>query len=137
VSDARWTVYVLRCADGSLYTGIAIDLDARLAAHNAGRGAKYTRARLPVAVAWSRGQQDATSARRLEYALKQLTRAEKLRLVDGDEALWRRLRRHTLDPRPTASKPAARKPAAAARKPAASKPAPGARRPATARKPAR
>ncbi|RYE93624.1 MAG: GIY-YIG nuclease family protein [Myxococcales bacterium] len=96
MSDARWTVYLLRCADGSLYTGIARDLDARLAAHNAGRGAKYTRARLPVSVAWSRGQQEPTSARRLEYALKQLTRAEKLRLVAGDEALWRRVRRQTL-----------------------------------------
>ena len=91
-----FTVYVLRCADGSLYTGIARDLAARLAAHNAGRGAKYTRARRPVEVAWSRGRQPPTDARRIEPALKRLTRAEKLRLVAGDEALWRRVRREAL-----------------------------------------
>ncbi len=96
VSDARWTVYLLRCADGSLYAGIARDLDARVDAHNKGRGAKYTRARLPVTVAWSRGRQPPTDARRLEYALKQLTRVEKLRLVSGDDALWRRVRREAL-----------------------------------------
>ncbi len=96
MSDARWTVYLLRCADGSLYAGITNDLAARLDAHNKGRGAKYTRARLPVVVAWSRGRQRPTDARRLERAIKSLTRAEKLRLTDGDEALWRRLRRETL-----------------------------------------
>jgi putative endonuclease len=96
MSAARWTVYLLRCADGSLYTGIARDLAARVAAHNAGRGAKYTRARLPVAVAWSRGRQTPGDARRIEPAIKRLSRAEKLRLVAGDEALWRRLRRETL-----------------------------------------
>lgn len=94
--DARWTIYLLRCADGSLYAGITHDLDARLAAHNNGRGAKYTRARLPVTVAWTRTRQTATDARRLEYALKQRSRDEKLRLVAGDEALWRRIRRETL-----------------------------------------
>lgn len=92
----HWTVYLLRCADGSLYAGIARSLADRVAAHNAGRGAKYTRARLPVEVAWSRGRQPPGDARRLEYALKQLSRAEKLRLVGGDEALWRRVRRDTL-----------------------------------------
>ena len=91
-----WTVYILRCRDGSLYTGIARDLDARLAAHNAGKGAKYTRARLPVTVAWKRGRQPPTDARRLEYALKQLSRDEKLALVEGDAALWRRVRRDAL-----------------------------------------
>lgn len=96
VSAAHWTIYLLRCADDSLYAGITSDLPARLAAHNAGRGAKYTRGRLPVTVAWSRGRQPPTVARRLEYALKQLSRADKLRLVDGDAALWRRVRRDTL-----------------------------------------
>lgn len=91
-----WTVYLLRCADGSLYAGITTDLDARVAAHNAGRGARYTRGRLPVTVAWKRGRQPPTDARRLEYALKQLSREEKLRLVAGDEALWRRVRRNAL-----------------------------------------
>jgi putative endonuclease len=91
-----YTVYLLRCADGSLYAGIARALTARVAAHNAGRGAKYTRARLPVTVAWSRGRQPPSDARRLEYAIKQLARADKLRLVAGDEALWRRVRRAAL-----------------------------------------
>lgn len=90
--SSTWTVYLLRCADGSLYAGITHDLAARLAAHNAGRGAKYTRSRLPVTLAWSRGRQPPTDARRLEYALKRLPRAEKLRLVEGDAALWRRVR---------------------------------------------
>ena len=96
MASATWTVYLLRCGDGSLYAGIARDLTARLAAHNAGRGAKYTRSRLPVEVAWSRGRQQPTDARRIEPALKRLTRAEKLRLVAGDEALWRRVRRAAL-----------------------------------------
>lgn len=96
MAEARYTVYLLRCADGSLYAGIARSLADRVAAHNAGRGAKYTRARLPVTVAWSRGRQPPTDARRLEYAIKQLPRADKLRLVSGDEALWRRLRRAAL-----------------------------------------
>jgi putative endonuclease len=96
MASTTWTIYLLRCADGSLYTGIARDLAARVAAHNAGRGAKYTRARLPVTVAWSRGRQPPTDARRIEPALKRLTRAEKLQLVAGDEALWRRVRREAL-----------------------------------------
>ncbi|MEZ4394189.1 MAG: GIY-YIG nuclease family protein [Polyangiales bacterium] len=66
MSAPRWTLYLLRCADGSLYTGIALDLAARLAAHNAGRGAKYTRARLPVTLAWKKSQQPVADARRLE-----------------------------------------------------------------------
>ncbi len=95
-SDRGWTVYLLRCADGSLYAGITVDLAARLVTHNTGRGSRYTRSRLPVEVAWSKSQQPGTDARRLERALKSLARADKLRLVAGDEALWRRLRRSTL-----------------------------------------
>ncbi len=93
---ALWTVYLLRCRDGSLYAGITNALDARLAAHNAGRGAKYTRARLPVTLAWSRGRQRPTDARRIEHAIKKLSRDDKLRLVEGDDALWRRVRRGAL-----------------------------------------
>lgn len=96
MGSSTWTVYILLCGDGSLYTGITNALDARLARHNAGRGAKYTRARLPVALAWSRGRQHPTDARRIERAIKGLTRAEKLRLVEGDRALWRRVRRDAL-----------------------------------------
>ena len=73
--------YMLRCRDGSLYTGWTTDLARRLAAHNAGRGAKYTRSRRPVELVWYEAYQDRRSALQREYALKQLTRAEKLRLI--------------------------------------------------------
>ncbi|WP_434427681.1 GIY-YIG nuclease family protein [Nannocystis pusilla] len=96
--ERRYTVYLLRCADGSLYAGITDDLARRLATHNAGKGAKYTRARLPVEIAWKRGQQLPRHARQLEYALKALRRADKERLVAGDLALWRRLRRLAVTP---------------------------------------
>lgn len=95
-----YTVYLLRCADGSLYAGITNDLLRRLAAHNAGKGAKYTRARLPVALVWHRGRQPPRAARQLERALKGLRRADKERLVAGDLALWRRLRRDAVTPLP-------------------------------------
>ena len=52
-----YTIYVLRCADGSLYTGIARDLEARIAAHNRGAGARYTRGRGPVTLVWKRSRQ--------------------------------------------------------------------------------
>jgi putative endonuclease len=96
VATHSYTVYLLECSDGSLYTGITNDLAARLHTHNQGRGARYTRARLPVKVVWSKSRQHPTDARRLEYAVKQLSRAEKLALVAGDQALWRQLRSRTL-----------------------------------------
>ena len=76
-------VYLLRCADGSLYTGWARDPEARLAVHNAGRGAKYTRSRLPVELVWREEQPDKSAALRREAAVKRLTRAQKLRLAAG------------------------------------------------------
>lgn len=94
----NYTVYLLRCADGSLYAGITNDLERRLAAHNAGKAAKYTRARRPVELAWKRGRQAPRHARQLEYALKALRRADKERLIAGDLALWRRLRRLAITP---------------------------------------
>ena len=74
-------VYLLRCADGTLYCGWTVDLDARLAAHNAGRASRYTRSRLPVALAWSDEQPDRTAARREEARIKALPRAAKLALI--------------------------------------------------------
>lgn len=76
-------VYLLRCADGSLYCGWTADLDRRLAAHAAGRASRYTRSRLPVALAWSRALPDASAARREEARIKGLPRAGKLALVAG------------------------------------------------------
>jgi putative endonuclease len=76
-------VYLLRCADGSLYCGWTVDVDARLAAHNAGRASRYTRSRRPVELAWAREQPDRTTARREEARIKALTRAEKLALAEA------------------------------------------------------
>jgi putative endonuclease len=74
-------VYILRCADGTLYTGYTINLKARVEAHNAGRGAKYTRSRRPVTMVYSRGFRSLGKALAREYAMKQLTRAEKEALI--------------------------------------------------------
>ena len=74
-------VYILRCADGSLYTGAAKDLPRRLRQHLAGRASRYTRSRLPVALAWSRRVRTWPRALREERRIKGLTRAEKLALI--------------------------------------------------------
>ena len=76
-----WRVYILRCADGSLYTGATNDLERRVAAHAIGQGARYTRSRLPVALAWSVPVRGRSGALRREAALKRLSRAEKLLLL--------------------------------------------------------
>ena len=79
-------VYLLRCADGTLYCGWTVDLDQRLAAHNAGRASRYTRARLPVALAWSQPMGDRSAAQREEARIKALPRARKLALIAGQAA---------------------------------------------------
>lgn len=76
-------VYLLRCADGTLYTGFTNDLARRLAAHNAGRGAKYTRGRRPVELVYWESFSNKSSALRREYAIKQLPRRQKLTLVQS------------------------------------------------------
>ena len=76
-----WTVYMLRCADDTIYTGIARDAAKRLAAHNSGKGAKYTRARRPVAMIYSEAAPDRSEASRREYAIKRMTRRAKLALI--------------------------------------------------------
>jgi putative endonuclease len=100
VAEPTWTVYLVRCADGSLYAGIARDLLARLDAHNRGVGARYTRSRRPVVVVWQRRRQAPRAARQLEFAIKALRRQDKERLVAGDERLWRELRRRAVVPPP-------------------------------------
>jgi putative endonuclease len=70
-------VYVLRCGDGSLYTGVAKELAARVRQHEAGRASRYTRTRLPVVLVWSRACESWGDALREEHRIKQLTRAEK------------------------------------------------------------
>ena len=74
-------VYLLRCADGSLYTGWTTDLSKRMAAHAAGTASRYTRSRLPVALVLAVPQSDRSSARKEEVRIKRLRRTEKLALV--------------------------------------------------------
>jgi putative endonuclease len=80
---AGWVVYLLRCRDGTLYTGVTNRLDRRLRAHAAGRGGGYTRARRPVRLVYVEGQPGRGAAQRREAALKRLSRAAKLALVAG------------------------------------------------------
>ena len=78
-----WHVYIVRCADGTFYTGIARDVDKRLAEHNGkGKlGARYTRARRPVKLVYREAVADRSAAGKREYAIKRLRRSEKLALV--------------------------------------------------------
>jgi putative endonuclease len=87
---ARWCVYVLRCGDGTLYTGATCDLARRVEAHARGRGGRYTRSRLPVLLVHAEQARDHGAALRREAALKRLPRAEKLALVAAGTADARR-----------------------------------------------
>ncbi|MDZ7842431.1 MAG: GIY-YIG nuclease family protein [Gammaproteobacteria bacterium] len=78
---------MLRCADGSLYTGVAKDMQRRLAQHNAGRGAKYTRSRVPVTLFYKEQCGDRGGALRREAEIRRLTRREKLALGVGGEGV--------------------------------------------------
>ena len=78
-----WYVYLLRCGDGTLYAGITDDLDRRLAAHRAGRGAKYTRGRGPLELVYAEEQPDKPAALRREAAIKKLRRPAKEALIKG------------------------------------------------------
>jgi predicted GIY-YIG superfamily endonuclease len=94
-----WFVYVARCADATLYIGIALDVAARIAAHDAGRGARYTRGRAPLAVVATRRCKSKGDALRLELALKRLSRDEKLVLVASPRKLAAFARKATV-PKP-------------------------------------
>ena len=77
--------YILVCGDGSLYTGWTNDLEKRVKTHNAGQGAKYTRSRLPVRLVYFETFADKREAQSREWHLKQLTHAQKLKLVESNE----------------------------------------------------
>lgn len=79
-----WYVYIVECSDGTYYTGAAKDVFVRVAKHNSGKGAKYTRVRLPVALLWMQECDNKSSALKLEYQIKQLSRAQK-KLVVGKQ----------------------------------------------------
>ena len=78
---ARWWVYVLRCADGTLYTGITTDVERRQREHNAGTASKYTRSRRPVVVVYRERRRDRGAALRREAAIKALSRPAKEALI--------------------------------------------------------
>ena len=79
--NGKWTVYILRCADNTLYTGITDDVDRRIALHNAGKGAKYTRGRGPVSICYQEYCEDKGQALRREYKIKAMSREQKLALI--------------------------------------------------------
>ena len=81
--ENTWKLYILRCADGSLYTGITTDLEKRIHAHNSGKGAKYTRSRLPVQLVYWEECPTKEAAMSREWQVKHLTREEKLKLIQG------------------------------------------------------
>jgi predicted GIY-YIG superfamily endonuclease len=78
-----WTVYIVECADDSLYTGIAKDVATRIAQHNAGSGAKYTRGRRPVELVYTEVLEDRPAALRRELAIKRMERRVKRRLIEA------------------------------------------------------
>ena len=77
-----WHIYMVRCSDGTLYTGITNDLKKRIEAHNSGKeGARYTRSRRPVKLVYSEQVESKSAAAKLEYQLKKLPRLKKIRLI--------------------------------------------------------
>ena len=76
-----WKLYILRCGDGSLYTGITTDVEKRLEAHRSGKGAKYTRGRGPLALVYHEECGDHSAALRRELAVKALSREEKQKML--------------------------------------------------------
>lgn len=79
--EINWYLYILRCGDGTLYTGITTDVEKRLEAHRAGKGAKYTRGRLPLELVYRECCENHSHALKRELAVKKLSRAEKEKLV--------------------------------------------------------
>lgn len=78
-----WFVYIVECSDETLYTGITNDIEARVATHNSGKGAKYTSTRTPVTLRWSIPAKDRSEATRLEREIKKMPRKIKLAMIRG------------------------------------------------------
>jgi len=76
-----WVVYILECSDGTLYTGITNNIEKRIKTHNSGKGAKYTKTRLPVKLRYLINKETKSEASKEEYRIKKLTRKEKLKLI--------------------------------------------------------
>lgn len=79
--EDKWYVYILRCGDGTLYTGITNDVPRRLQMHRSGRGAKYTRGRQPLELVYTEMCDDHSRALKREWQIKQLPRSEKEKLI--------------------------------------------------------
>lgn len=84
---SEFSLYIVRCADGVLYTGIATDVDKRLAEHASGAGAKFLRGKGPLEIVFAETVGDRSSALQLEYRVKRLSREQKLELVRGERQL--------------------------------------------------
>lgn len=84
---AKWWLYILRCGDGSLYTGITMDVQARLEQHRSGKGAKYTRGRGPLELVYTEECEDHSTALKRELQIKGLTRQQKTELIMGTSFL--------------------------------------------------
>ena len=83
--EKHWILYILECRDGTLYTGITDNLERRLAAHHAGKGAKYTRGRGPFQLRYTEACADHSEALRREIQIKRLTRPQKLALINNQQ----------------------------------------------------
>ena len=79
--ENTWKLYILRCGDGSLYTGITVDVEKRLAAHRSGKGAKYTRGRGPLELVYTEDCGDHSTALHREWEIKALSKEEKEKLI--------------------------------------------------------
>lgn len=84
--DLKNFVYILKCKDGTLYTGWTNDLNRRVAAHNAGQGAKYTKSRRPVELLYFEELSSKSEALKREAAIKKMSRSEKLRMIDKNKS---------------------------------------------------
>jgi len=81
--DAEWSLYMVRCRDGKLYTGIAIDIERRIAEHRAGKGAKYLRGRAPLKLVFKKRIGSRSLALKVEQAVKKLPKCRKERLIEA------------------------------------------------------
>ena len=81
MTEKKWYLYLLRCGDGTLYTGITTDVEGRLVQHRSGKGAKYTRGRGPLEVVYTEECEDHSAALKRELAVKALPREEKERMI--------------------------------------------------------
>ena len=84
-AKSAWYIYILQCADNTLYTGVATDINARLATHNAGKGAKYTRGRLPAILLYQESAENRSAALQREHAIKKMRAAEKRQLIAAQD----------------------------------------------------